>query len=85
MANNYQKGCSASVNYLGFAEKVLSVRVGVRSQPTPNLSQPTPNPSEEGKGKSGEMGMSEEVGVRIVRVIFRPLSDQNTDFFSIFN
>ncbi|NES64993.1 MAG: hypothetical protein F6K24_06890 [Okeania sp. SIO2D1] len=36
--------------------------------------QPTPRPSQEGRGRqeTEEMGMSEEVGVRIVRVIILP-------------
>ncbi|NET22430.1 MULTISPECIES: hypothetical protein [Okeania] len=34
-----------------------------KRQPTPNLSQ---------EGKTGEIGMSEDVGVTIVRMIFLP-------------
>ncbi|NEN88960.1 MAG: hypothetical protein F6K48_08560 [Okeania sp. SIO3H1] len=46
----------------------LFAGVGDRRQPTPNPSQPTPSPSQEGRGRqeTGEMGMSEEVGERIV-------------------
>ncbi|NEN92281.1 MAG: hypothetical protein F6K48_26615 [Okeania sp. SIO3H1] len=34
--------------------------------------QPTPRPSLSQEGKTGEIGMSEEVGVTIVRMIFLP-------------
>ncbi|NES74502.1 MULTISPECIES: hypothetical protein [Okeania] len=48
----------------------LFAEVGDRRQETGDRRRTTPRPSPSQEGKSGEMGMSEEVGVRIVRMIF---------------
>ncbi|GFZ98581.1 hypothetical protein CYANOKiyG1_09930 [Okeania sp. KiyG1] len=52
------------------------MRVGDRRQetthPSPLPSQPTPNPDRGGEGKTGEMGMSEEVGAKFCPLIFLP-------------
>ncbi|NET94135.1 hypothetical protein, partial [Okeania sp. SIO1H2] len=62
--------------YIGFALKSLLVGVG-KTHPSPlplpgreYRRKPTPRPSPSQEGKTEEIGMSEEVGVRIVNLGF---------------